>query len=88
MLKIEGFWDVIPKIKKVSFPTRGKIAVDLEDGRTIIVPISLFPSIKKVPVRERSKWYLIGNGITWDSCPEVIHIEQILGNVNNYKHEN
>ena len=32
MLKIEGFWDVIPKIKKVSFPTRGKIAVDLEDG--------------------------------------------------------
>ena len=21
------------------------------------------------------KWYLMGGGVTWDSCPEVIHIE-------------
>jgi hypothetical protein len=27
------------------------------------------------------------NGVTWDSCPEVIHIEQILGNFQNYAHE-
>lgn len=30
---------------------------------------------------------LIGGGVTWDSCPEVIHIEQILGNYQNYAHE-
>lgn len=87
MRTIEGYWDVIPKIKKVSFPIRGKMAVDLVDGRSIITPISSFPSIKKVPVKERPKWYIVGGGITWDSCPEVIHIEQLLGNFANYKHE-
>ena len=87
MYKVEGFWDTIPKIKKISFPVRGKMMVSLEDGRTITVPISAFPSIKKVPVSERGKWYLTAGGVTWDSCPEVIHIEQILGNFNNYAHE-
>ena len=47
MYKVEGFWNVVPKIKKVSFPVRGKMSVFLNDGRTIIVPISAFPSIKK-----------------------------------------
>ena len=86
MYKIEGYWDVTPKIKKVSFPIRGKMSVSLEDGRVITVPISAFPSIKKVPVNERKRYYLTAGGVTWDSCPEVIHIEQILGNYNNYKH--
>ena len=86
MYKIEGYWDVTPKIKKVSFPIRGKMSVSLEDGRIIVVPISAFPSIKKVPINERKQYYLTAGGVTWDSCPEVIHIEQILGNYNKYKH--
>ena len=86
MYKIEGYWDVVPKIKKVTFPLRGKMSVALEDGRIITVPISAFPSIKKVPVKERNKYFLTAGGFTWDSCPEVIHIEQILGNFSNYKH--
>ena len=85
--QIDGYWNVVPKIKKVSFPVRGKMSVLLEDGRQIIAPLSSFPSVKKVPVGERSKWYLVGGGVTWDTCPEVIHIEQILGNFDNYKHE-
>ena len=51
------------------------------------MPVSAFPSMKKVPVKERPRWYLMGGGVTWDSCPEVIHIEQILGNYINYAHE-
>lgn len=86
MYRIEGYWDVVPKIKKVTFPLRGKMSVVLEDGRIITVPISAFPSIKKVPVKDRNKYYLTAGGFTWDSCPEVIHIEQILGNFSNYKH--
>ncbi len=85
--QIDGYWNIVPKIKKVSFPVRGKMSVQLEDGRQIIAPLSSFPSIKKVPVSERAKWYLVGGGVTWDTCPEVIHIEQILGNFDNYKHE-
>ncbi len=87
MQQIDGYWNITPKIKKVFFPVRGKMAVQLEDGRVVIVPLSSFPSVKKVPVKDRSKWYLIGGGVTWDTCPEVIHIEQILGNYANYKHE-
>jgi hypothetical protein len=51
------------------------------------MPISAFPSIKKVPVRRRENWYLMGGGFTWDECPEVIHVEQILGNYSQYSHE-
>lgn len=84
---IEGFWDVIPKIANVSFPIKGKMAIDLEDGRTIIVPLSKFPSIEKLTKNQRINWYQFGNGFTFDFCDEVIHIEQILGNFESYKHE-
>lgn len=83
----DGYLDVTPQIKSVCFPKRGKFQVDLQDGRVIVMPISAFPSIKKVPLKERSKWYLMGGGVSWDSCPEVIHIEQILGDYNKYNHE-
>ena len=52
MYKTEGYWNVKPKIKRLSFPKRGKFQVDLQDGRSI-----------------------------------MIHIEQILGNFQNYVHE-
>ena len=87
MFNKEGFWDVKPQIKSVSFPKRGKFQVDLQDGRVIVMPISAFPSIKKVPLKERGNWYLMGGGVSWDSCPEVIHIEQILGDYYKYAHE-
>ena len=76
-----------PRIKSVSFPRRGKFQVELQDGRVIIMPISAFPSIKKVPSKERANWYLMGGGVSWDSCPEVIHVEQILGDYQKYGHE-
>jgi len=84
---IEGFWDVAPKIKSVSFRIKGKIQVSLKDGRIVIIPVSAFPSVKKLSLRQRSKWYIFGNGFSFDECDEVIHIEQILGNYSNYGHE-
>jgi hypothetical protein len=87
MFNKEGYWDVEPRIKSVSFPRRGKFQVELQDGRIIIMPISAFPSIKKVPSKERANWYLMGGGVSWDSCPEVIHVEQILGDYQKYGHE-
>ena len=36
---------------------------------------------------QRAKWYLIGNGFSFDDSNEVYHIEQILGNFQNYHHE-
>jgi len=88
MYQIEGYWNIKPKIKKVSFPVRGKMQVMFEDGRSLITPLSAFPSIKRVLVSQRNKWYLTAGGVTWDSCPEVIHVEQLLGNYAKYAHEN
>ncbi len=87
MKTIDGYWNVTPQIKDVTFPVRGKMQVALQDGRLIVMPLSAFPSVKKVPVRERKNWYRMAGGFTWDSCPEVIHVEQILGNYALYNHD-
>ena len=84
---MEGYWDSAPKIKNISFPFRGRMQVDLMDGRIIVVPLSVFPSIQKLPTQEHEKWFLIGGGISFEKSNEVIHIEQILGNYANYRHE-
>ena len=34
MYQNEGYWNVKPKIKAVSFPKRGKFEVTLQDGRS------------------------------------------------------
>jgi len=59
MKKTEGFWDSTPKIKNISFPVRGKMQVDLTDGRVIVVPLSAFPSIQKLPKPERERYFLL-----------------------------
>jgi len=87
MQLIEGYWNIKPKIKKLDFPTQGKMQVYLEDGRSLLIPLSAFPSIKKIPVNQRKKWYLIGGGVTWDTCSEIVHVEQFLGNYTLYSHE-
>jgi hypothetical protein len=53
MYKTEGYWNVTPRIKQLSFPRRGKFQVDLQDGRSIVMPVSAFPSLKRVPVKEQ-----------------------------------
>lgn len=50
MYQNEGYWNVKPKIKAVSSP-REVVEVTLQDGRSITMPISAFPSMKKVPVK-------------------------------------
>ena len=87
MYKKEGYWDVKPKIKRLLFPKRGMFQVDLQDGRSVLMPISAFPSLKRMPAKERKHWYLIGGCVTWDDWSEVIHFEEFLGNYQNYAHE-
>jgi hypothetical protein len=53
MYKTEGYWNVTPRIKQLSFPRRGKFQVELQDGRSIVMPVSAFPSLKRVPVKEQ-----------------------------------
>jgi hypothetical protein len=53
MYKTEGYWNVTPRIKQLSFPRRDKFQVELQDGRSIVMPVSAFPSLKRVPVKEQ-----------------------------------
>ncbi|MEY4877427.1 MAG: hypothetical protein RL708_2577 [Bacteroidota bacterium] len=84
---MEGVIGIQPEIKKVKWNEPRSIAVYLVDGRVIIVPIQLLPSLKKTPTADRAKSQIInGNMFTFKNCPEVFHIEQILGKEKDYKY--
>lgn len=76
-----------PQIKKVSFPARGRMEILLTDGRAVTVPVSKFPSIRKLNEEQRKKWQVIGGDFfTFRDCDEVYHIEQILGKEEDYSY--
>lgn len=57
MCKIKG---VMLGIKDLSFKAhRGKMLARLTDGREILVPVSSFPDIQQMPVKERKKWMVL-----------------------------
>lgn len=84
---VEGYWNVTPKVQSIHFPNDDTIQVNLEDGRVISMPLNRFPSIQQLTPVQRGQWYKYGNGFSFDDSDEIIHIEQILGNFNLYRHE-
>jgi hypothetical protein len=56
------------------------LAVDLSDGRTIIVPLLWFPRLVHGRPGERKHWRLIGQGkgIHWPDLDEDISVENLL----------
>lgn len=82
---MEGFIGIHPKIKKIDWKENAYFSIFLEDGRIITVPSKKLPSTKFVKGEERKKYQIIsGNMFTWNSCPEVYHIEQVLGQEKDY----
>lgn len=60
--------------------TEDAITAELEDGRTISVPIVWYPRLSYGTQEERANWYLIGkgSGIHWPDLDEHISIENLL----------
>ncbi|MBA3967663.1 MAG: DUF2442 domain-containing protein [Nitrospirales bacterium] len=60
--------------------TDDTLSVDLEDGRTISVPLAWFPRLVNATAEERNHWRLIGSGegIHWKDLDEDISIEGLL----------
>ena len=56
------------------------LVVDLEDGRTITVPVVWFPRLAHGTPKERANWRLIGSGegIHWPDLDEDISVESLL----------
>jgi hypothetical protein len=69
----------LPDATKVEV-TDDALAVDLSDGRTIIVPIVWYPRLLKATPKELANWRFIGGGqgIHWDDLDEDISVENLL----------
>ncbi len=60
--------------------TDDTLSVDLEDGRTISVPIGWYPRLAYATPAERSQWQLsgAGYGIHWPALDEDLGAEGLL----------
>jgi hypothetical protein len=56
------------------------LSVDLEDGRTIAVPIGWYPRLAYGTPQERANWQIsgAGYGIHWPDLDEDIGVEGLL----------
>ncbi len=56
------------------------LSIDLEDGRTVAVPLSWYPRLLHGSDTERANWAVIGDGegINWPDLDEDISTEGIL----------
>jgi len=63
--------------------SRDQLSVDLDDGRTITVPLAWFPRLVRGTEAERNDWRLIagGHGIHWESLDEDISVEGLLAGI-------
>lgn len=60
--------------------TEDTLAVDLEDGRTIIVPLAWFPRLLSATFEQRCHWKIAGAGygIHWPEVDEDVSTEGLL----------
>ncbi len=67
-------------IKKLDFTShRGKMAALLTDGREVIVPLSLFPDIRKLSVKERGSWMVLDDQFfTFAHLSKVFSITDLM----------
>ncbi|RJP90510.1 MAG: DUF2442 domain-containing protein [Desulfobacteraceae bacterium] len=60
--------------------TDDTLTVELDDGRSVSVPLAWYPRLLNATQEEKADWRLIGNGrgIHWESIDEDISVEGIL----------
>jgi hypothetical protein len=52
--------------------------VDLNDGRTLGVPLAWFPVLFHATPEQRAKYWLSDGGLHWDEIDEDISVEGLL----------
>ena len=67
------------RVRDVHF-TEDALAVDLDDGRTIIVPLVWYPRLLNATMEQRSSWKIAGAGygIHWPDLDEDLSTEGLL----------
>jgi hypothetical protein len=68
-----------PRAQSVAV-TDDTLAVDLSDGRSILVPLAWYPRLLNGTPEERNNWRFIGEreGIHWPDLDEDISVENLL----------
>jgi len=72
----------IARTQNVKF-TEDELVIELEDGRTVSVPLAWYPRLLHGTPKERLGWRLIGKGegIHWEALDEDISTEQVLAGI-------
>ena len=70
---------VKPRAKQIHFD-HNTMWVDLEDGRTLGVPLAYFPRLINATPAQREKYEMSGGGtgLHWDELDEDISVEGLL----------
>lgn len=71
--------DALPCATGVDF-TADSLVVQLEDGRTVSVPLEWFPSLRQANDAQRRNWSFIGGGvgIHWSDLDEDLSVRGLL----------
>ena len=69
----------VPNITDVVV-TDDSLTVELDDGRTVSIPLAWYPRLLYASTEERNSWRLVGNGvgIHWEAIDEDISTEGII----------
>jgi hypothetical protein len=72
--------DVAVGIRDLNFKAhRGKMLVRLTDGREVLIPVSFFPDIKQMSVKEREKWMVLDDQyFTFENMTRVYSILDLM----------
>jgi hypothetical protein len=67
-------------ISKLDFNVkRGKMAVYLSDGREVIVPVSMFPDIKRLSRAQREEWMIMDDQyFSFESISKIFSVKDVL----------
>lgn len=67
-------------IKKLDFGVkRGTMAVFLTDGREVIIPISMFPDIKRLTRKQREEWMIMDDQyFSFEALSRIYSIKDLL----------
>ena len=74
------FKDTDLGIKKLDFGVkRGAMAVYLTDGREVIVPVSMFPDIKRLTMAQREDYMIMDNQyFSFEAISKIYSIKDVL----------
>ncbi len=74
------FKDINIGIKRLDFTAkRGAMVVYLTDGRVVIVPVSLFPDIKRLTLVQRKDYMIIDDQyFSFEASSKIYSVKDIL----------